>query len=400
MVEARLNLGFSHIEAKGARKAPADGRSRRAIKILGTRGIPARHGGFETFAEDLALFLVERAWDVTVYCQEDGEGRPWQETWRGARLVKIPVSRAGAAGTVIFDWVSVKLAADEPGVTLTLGYNTALFCSRYRLRRMKNLINMDGIEWRRSKYGLPQRGWLFVNEIAGAWLGDHLVADHPEIKRHLTRWTSANRITTIPYGSRPIRSIDPGQLTPLGLTPQGFALVIARPEPENSLLPIVRAFARTPRGIKLVVLGDYQPSRNPYHAAVKSAAGPETVFPGAIYDKETVAALRTFARLYVHGHTVGGTNPSLVEALAATSPVLAHDNPFNRWVAGEKARYFSDEDSCALALDELLTRPDSLSAMAEASRRRYEEAFTLDRCLEDYERLLLDAAQGRAPTNG
>ena len=132
-----------------------------------------------------------------------------------------------------------------------------------------------------------------------------------------------------------------------------YALIVARPEPENSILTMIKAFSRKSRGIKLVVLGDYQ-SGHKYQREVLSSASSEVVFPGAIYDKEGIHSLRKNALFYLHGHTVGGTNPALVEALAAGLPILAHNNRFNRWVVGQGGEYFLDEDSCAEQLDYLL----------------------------------------------
>ena len=132
-------------------------------------------------------------------------------------------------------------------------------------------------------------------------------------------------------------------LAPLGLTPGQYVTLIARPEPENSVLEIVAAFsAKRPRGLKLVVLGAYHPEALPYHAQVMAAASPEVVFAGALYDHALVNALRLHGLLYLHGHQVGGTNPSLIEAMGAGNPVLAHDNRFNRWVARDGAWYFQD----------------------------------------------------------
>lgn len=152
------------------------------LSILGTRGVPAAHGGFETFAERLSLFLVERGWDVTVYCQEDGEPSIVEDTWHGVRRVRVSVSQSGAKGTVVFDWIATKHAARNGGLCLTLGYNTAVFCTLLRLKGTPNIINMDGIEWRRPKWGRAEQAWLYLNEWAGCWLGNHLIADNPGIK--------------------------------------------------------------------------------------------------------------------------------------------------------------------------------------------------------------------------
>lgn len=370
---------------------------KRSLRILGTRGIPARHGGFETFAEDLARRLAPRGWNVTVYCQGDGNGPVFEDQWEGIRRVHIPVARSGAVGTVIFDWKATGHAARAKETALVLGYNTACFNALLRWSGTNHLINMDGLEWRRSKYGIPQKTWLFINEVAGAWLGNHLIADHPEINRHLTKWARSERITTIPYGSTPVESADPDRLRPLGLAPNDYSIIIARPEPENSIKEMVAAYSSRTRRGPLVVLGDYD-QRNNYHRAVLSAAGPQIHFPGAIYDRAVVESLRFHARLYLHGHTVGGTNPSLVEALGAGSPTLAHDNRFNRWVAGPEQAFFIDQPTCARQLDQLLDDEERLASMRQASLARHRSTFTLEHCLDQYEELLTKWTEEQPPS--
>jgi glycosyltransferase involved in cell wall biosynthesis len=290
-------------------------------------------------------------------------------------------------GTILFDWTSVRHAMRRPGVMLTLGYNTAVFNLAFRWTRRRQAINMDGIEWRRAKWGLLAKMWLFLNEKAALRIADRLIADHPEIASYLDRPHTRHKITMIPYGTPQVDSAR--WQAPLDLAPGSYALVVARPEPENSILPIVRAFAAQPRSVKLVVLGTYRPEI-PYHRQVQAAASSNVLFPGAVYDKEALWALRTGARLYIHGHTVGGTNPSLVEALAAGSPILAHDNPFNRWVAGEAAMYFRDETDCRTGIDRLLEDPAALQRRRASAIRRHREAFSLDEMVSAYERLLLE----------
>lgn len=359
------------------------------LRILGIRGVPANHGGFETFAEQLSLYLRGRGWTVTVYCQEEGSGPAFEDEWQGIRRVRIPVEGHGACSTVMFDWKSTLHAARERGLALTLGYNTAIFCTLLRLCGVTNLINMDGIEWRRRKWGPIARAWFWLNERFGCWLGNHLIADHPEITRHLSTRVSGHKITTIPYGAYRVDRADPAKLQAFGLIPGGYAIVVARPEPENSILEMVRAWSRKHRGCRLVVLGNLDP-RCDYACQVMSAASAEVLFPGAIYEKSVIEALRYFARINLHGHQVGGTNPSLVEALGAGNPVIAHDNAFNRWVAGEHAaRYFADEDSCAALIDRLISESAELHQMRAAAHALHSERFTWPRVLSEYESLLL-----------
>lgn len=363
------------------------------LQILGCRGIPARHGGFETFTEHFAVYLQQRGWQVTVYCQEEGDGQIYEDEWRGIHRVHIPVTLEGAKGTVVFDWKSTLHAAARKIPVLTLGYNTAIFCTLYRLRKVKNIINMDGVEWRRGKWSPPERIWLYVNEKLGGWLGNHLVADHPEIKNHLAGFVSTDKITVIPYSADILETADEKQLSPLELEKNRYALIVARPEQENLILEIVRAYSLKKRGMPLVILGNYTPESNSYHREVLEAAGDEIRCVGAIYDQSVVQALRFFARFYIHGHTVGGTNPSLVEALGAGSPVLAHDNKFNRWVAGNGARYFTTEEACAEQLDILLQDDDLIASMRRHSVQQIKEKFTWDRVHRAYEQLILDTVK-------
>jgi glycosyltransferase involved in cell wall biosynthesis len=354
------------------------------LLILGTRGIPAAHGGFETFAERLALHLASRGWQVGVYCQAEVErvrNRVSTRAWKGITLITVEVALRGPAATLAFDALCVKDAAARGGVCLVLGYNGAAFLPYLRARGGRILTNMDGIEWRRPKWPLPVRAFFYVSEWIAAWSSQRLIADHPAIADHLARRRPREAIATIPYGGDPL----PAELRPppLGLEPGRYLVSIARIEPDNNILTLVEAFSRKPRGMRLVVLGTLKVG-NAYHRAVEDAAGLEVLMPGAIYDPEMVQSLRVHARAYLHGHTVGGTNPSLVEALWAGNAVIAHDNPFNRGTAGDGQFYFTDGDSCAAAIERALT-DDGAVAAARAAARAQAERFRWDDVLAAYE---------------
>jgi len=362
------------------------------VLILGTRGVPSKHSGFETFAQDFALFLVSRNHEVTVYCQVAEEETAREDVWNGIRRVLIPAGKT-SIGTMHFDWRAIRHSLHERGVVLTLGYNTGIFNILYRFGRMPNIMNMDGIEWKRAKWALPARIWFWFNEWAGARVAHHLIADHPEIGQHLSRHTAQNKITVIPYGADPVTSAPVNLIQKYDLSPKGYHLLIARPEPENSILEIVQGYSFRQRRMPLVVLGEYSRNGTRYQKNVLEAAGPEVVFLGAIFDREIVRALRFHARAYFHGHRVGGTNPSLVESLGAANAVIAHDNRFTRWVAGGGARYFNSSRDIDEILESLAADPAQLFAMEEASRERYQESFTQDKILRAYEELLLEFVQ-------
>ncbi|MCG8035547.1 MAG: DUF1972 domain-containing protein [Candidatus Thiodiazotropha taylori] len=358
-----------------------------SISILGTRGIPANHGGFETFAEYLALYLLDKGWDVTVYCQVEGNENISIDCWKGIKRINVPVNKNGALGTILFDLKSTIHASRTNSLILTLGYNTALFSLIYRISRNRNIINMDGIEWKREKWSFIEKTWLYLNERIACLVANHLIADHPEIKNHLSTRVSREKISIIPYGAEEVASGSFDVLTKYNLVSNEYAIVIARPEPENSILEIVTAFSKRPRGKKLVVLGKYDNSN--YCKCVLEAANNEIIFPGAIYDKEIVQALRFHSALYIHGHQVGGTNPSLVEALGAGCAVLAHDNKFNRWVAGDKSSFFRTIKDCDVKLSNLLNNSRHLNDMKTSSLEVYRERFIWNNILQEYNDLLL-----------
>jgi len=251
---------------------------------------------------------------------------------------------------------------------------------------------MDGIEWKREKWSRTAKAWFWLNEWAGVRVANHLIADHPEIGRHISRHTAPEKITVIPYGADAVTSAPVSLIQKYGLKPKGYDLVIARPEPESSILEIMRAYSQRERGLPLVILGNYKHDGTAYQKACLQAAGPEIRFVGAIFDRAIVKALRFHARAYFHGHQVGGTNPSLVEALAAGNAVIAHDNCFTRWVAGEGARYFQSSAEIDQILNSLEADPGQLLAMEEASRVRHRQSFIPEQILTAYEDLLVQFA--------
>ncbi len=360
----------------------------KTVRILGTHGVPAAYGGFETAAENVGLFLSHAGWRVIVYCQVPGKGRIRFDRWQGLERVLIPISTEGWRGTSKFDLLSIRHASAYRDICLTFGYNTALFNVATRMRRAPLVINMDGIEWSRSRWGLTRQTILYVNERIACYVGNELIADHPEIERYLRKKTRSDKITMITYGADAVDDADERLPRSLGLEPGNYLSIVCRPIPENSIFEMVQGFCARPRAEKLVVLGSYDPASDAYHRKVMAAANERVIFPGAIYDRDDLAAVRFHSKLYLHGHTVGGTNPSLVEAMAAGNPVLAHDNPYNRWTAGAGQEYFTSADVVARRLDVLLSSPSKLEQMSESSRTRHRGEFTWAHVAGQYDKLL------------
>ena len=174
--------------------------------------------------------------------------------------------------------------------------------------------------------------------------------------------------------------------------------LICRPIPENNLLELVQGFSRSERGVKLAILGNYDPD-DQYHRLVLNAASDEVVFLGAVFDNAVVQSLRLHSLGYLHGHTVGGTNPSLVEAMAVGNPIIAHDNPYNRWVAQDAALYFADTADADAQITELLENSALRNSLSAASRRRHAEEFTWEHVAGQYESLLLKAVGSKTLDN-
>ena len=193
----------------------------------------------------------------------------------------------------------------------------------------------------------------------------------------------------IPYGAEKIFEADESVLEKFSIKKDQYSIVIARPEPENSILEVVKAFSKKGRSMKLVVMGNFYPEENEYHKKVLNVASNEVIFPGAIYDPNIINSLRFFSRFYIHGHKVGGTNPSLVESLGTGCAIVAHDNVYNKWVAGPNAKYFSGASDL-----ELFFSGEHLDDNFMLEKRRYSAEifpikFAQEKILEQY-RLLLE----------
>jgi glycosyltransferase involved in cell wall biosynthesis len=362
------------------------------VYIAGTRGIPNRYGGFERLVEVLAPNLVERGHDVTVFCESSTEQEC--DLWRGVRRCHV-VSRArGPLRTLQYDFSSV-LQIPRHSVVLLFGYGTALFQLRLRALRIPHAVNMDGIEWQRAKWGPFARVWLRLNEYIAAKASDVLISDHPEIQKILARRLGVDS-RMIAYGAYqgPRSEVQGGHPAEHYLG-RPFFLVIARPEPENQVHVVLEAYRASKSAIPLLIIGDFDSTT--YGRTLK-AQNPGVDFAGPVYDAAVLDRLRSGSTLYLHGHSVGGTNPSLIEAMAAGAPIAAHDNVFNRWVAGDSAIYFTDSAD----LSGHLANPPAEPLRSELSRAAVAASatrFNWDHVLDAYAGLVEDLA-ARALTPG
>lgn len=362
----------------------------RKIAILGTRGIPAQHGGFETFAEEIAIRLVSHGLEVTVYCMTK-KRRP-QALYKGVRLVSIAVPRLGPLTTIIFDLLCLWKARKGFDLVYMLGYGSSLFTCIPRLWGTPVWINMDGLEWKRSKWGGIAKTYLKIMEFIAMRFANRIIADAEGIKAFLYE---RHRVDTpcamIAYGTQIIDQVPSTViLDERRLKPYHYYLVVCRLEPENHVQEVVEGYSRSGSSLPLVVVGDHR-KPTAYVRRLLEWKSDRVQFYGAIYDRDRLAELRYYCTAYLHGHSVGGTNPSLLEALGCGNIVIAHDNPFNREVAGDAATYFNNSDEIPAIIGRLETMNDAQRTSAAArARKRIQDHYTWERITDAYIALLRD----------
>ncbi len=312
------------------------------IAILGTRGIPNNYGGPEANAEFMSPIFRRLGHDVTVYSPDE---HPYTENdWRGVHIRRMfnQESRLGIWGTLAYDYLCLRdaMSADFD-IVLELGYvPCALFFPLFRRRRAQLVTNMDGLEWKRSKWNFVLRRCARFTELLGARFSDALIADNEAIQSYLLEQYGKDSFF-IPYGAQPVTMpADDAHLRRRGLVVNGYYMLIARMEPENNIEMILDGYVLSGAERPFVVVGKTT-TRHAASLVEKYQSNARIRFVGGIYDYAELSALRWDSSMYFHGHSVGGTNPSLVEAMASNAFIAAHDNPFNRAVLESNARYFA-----------------------------------------------------------
>lgn len=366
-------------------------RERRRIAILGTRGIPAAYGGFETFAEELAVRLAAVGVDVTVYCEAGAGAQPAE--YRGVRLRYLPATACGPLTTVLFDLRSLWDARRGHDVVYLLGYGAAQFSFIPRLFGSEVWLNVDGIEWMRAKWGRVARAYFKAMEFFSVKFPNRVIADAEGVRAHLlSRHRRLPACSVIAYGAPVIETPpDSACLAEWGLEPGRYYLVVCRLEPENHVREIIEGFEASRSPWSLVIVGDHKASTD-YVRGLQPLASERVRFIGTVYDKPKLQALRYHALAYFHGHSVGGTNPSMLEAMGCGNLVIAHDNVFNREMLGGGGRLFRS----AADIPALVAQVEALDARESAGERnfmkeRIRSEYNWDRIAEAYMRLLSSA---------
>lgn len=365
------------------------------IAILGTRGVPARYGGFETAVEEIGKRLVQRGYEVTVYCRNPGQK---QSEYLGMHLVNLPAVRHRFTETLSHTALSASHAVikDHPDVVLLLNAGNAPMLKPLKLAGIPTAIHLDGLESKREKWrGAGARYYRWAESAAVRW-GQEVIADAQAIADHVQQ-KYGRECVVIAYGA-PVIHPSATRLSELTLEAGQYHLIVARLEPENHVLEAVHAYRASTATIPLVVVGSAPYSQWYVDKVSQAAAGDARIrMVGGIYDQELLDELYGNACSYIHGHSVGGTNPSLLRAMGAGAAVLAFDVEFNREVTDNQAMFWSDADELTVILDRISSgaADEQLAQLRQSSQDRIARDYQWEAVVDEYETLITRLAASR-----
>ena len=368
------------------------------IALLGSRGIPAKYGGFETFTERVAPALAAEGREVWVSCE--GTARPRPAEYKGVKLFYFPLKPFRRVFyETIYDIYSLLRASLTCDCVIMLGYGAGFFFFIPKLFRKKIAVNVDGREWTREKYNALEKTALHVNELFALRYADAAIADARGIQAYLEA-SRARGATFIPYGVDVFASVqwDPSRLRALPgdldhLEIGEYFLIVARLERDNNISTMIEGFLAARTDKKLVIVGNFSDSsyEGGIQALIVEHRGQDRVtFSGGIYEKDLLTMLRQHCFAYLHGHSAGGTNPSLLEAMIARNLIIAHDNPYNREVCERFALFFNDRVSLRTLIESVVDQPETYDTLRDGAFDRAKNEYAWDRVLREYEALLDD----------
>jgi glycosyltransferase involved in cell wall biosynthesis len=359
------------------------------IAIIGTRGIPANYGGFETFAEECAAGLSARGHRVTVYCRSHYVTKTL-ETYRGAKLIVLPTLEWKYTDTVFHSFLSI-LHALFGNYDLILICNAAnsIYAWIPRVIGIPVVVNVDGIERLRQKWNRLGKVYYRLCEYFSIWFPSAIVTDARVIEAYY-RDQYGKASVFIPYGATTKKPQGRETLAALELTPGEYYLYVSRLEPENNAHLVVKAFERVKTSKRLVVVGDAPYSKD-YIRKVRATRDPRIIFPGAIYG-EGYRQLLAFAHCYIHATEVGGTHPALIEAMGQGSIVIANETPENSEVLKNAGIMYrkNNADDLFRCLQEMEDFPNKYAGLRSAALERARSAYSWDEVIDRYERLFGD----------
>jgi glycosyltransferase involved in cell wall biosynthesis len=358
------------------------------IAILGTRGIPNYYGGFEHISEYVSEGLVKRGHSVTVY---NSHNHPYSEdSWNGVEIRHCfdPEFMLGASGQFIYDFNCLMDARKRKfDVVLLMGYTSSSVWGHLYPSESTIITNMDGLEWKRSKYSPPVQQFLRYAEKLAVKHSEYYISDSLIIKAYLNEKYNIDS-KYIPYGADLFSEEEREQVDNSEALKEDYFLLMARMEPENNIETILEGFNNSSSPRKFKVLGDTG-NRFGKFITHKFKNDDRIEFKGAIFDTGKVRALQNNSYLYFHGHSVGGTNPSLLEAMASEALIAAHNNPFNKSVLHADAFYFSSVNDVR-NLVETVQHKEIEKVMVRNNLHKIKYQFNWEKIIDQYEEFILD----------
>ena len=351
------------------------------VAILGTRGVPNYYGGFEQFAEYFSAYLAEKGHEVYVY---NSHNHPYQEKmFKGAHIIHKhdPEYKMGTFGQFIYDYNCIIDSRKRKfDIILQLGYTSSSIWFFLLPKKPVIISNMDGLEWKRSKYSAPVRQFLKFAERLAALSSDYLIADSLGIQKSLKKRYRKDS-EYIAYGAHLFENPDIEVIKEYDILPENYDMVMARFEPENNIDMVLEGIVQNNEPTPILVIGNHNTKYGKY-LKDKYAGYSKIRFMGGIYNIEHLDNLRYYSRFYFHGHSVGGTNPSLLEAMASKAFILAHNNDFNRGVLKENAYYFSNSKEVANFVKSL--KKSNNLHLVENNYKAIKEDFNWEKINGDY----------------
>ena len=357
------------------------------LAILGTRGIPANYGGFETFAEELSTRLAARGHHVTVYGRSNNI-RYTQAVYKGVHLVILPTIATKYLDTVAHTFLSVLHALPQRfDCILMCNAANALLTAIPRITGTPVALNVDGIERKRRKWGLVGRTYYRVSEYLSTIIPNVIVTDATVIRAYyLKRYNAAS--TMIAYGTNCGRLASAGIQEQLQVEPESYVLYVSRLEPENNAHLVIQAYAKVKTLKPLLIVGD-APYAQQYISDLKATSDARVRFTGAVYGTG-YRELQSHAYVYVHATEVGGTHPALVEAMGSGNCVIVLDTPENREVVGDCGLFFRDAPELASQIQKTIDDPKIVDDFRTKAHARAEALYSWDAITDQYEKLLRD----------
>ena len=323
------------------------------IAIIGTVGVPAKYGGFETLVENMIGKNASEDVEYTIFCSAKSY-KDRHMSYKGAHLEYISLKANGFQST-LYDIVSMMKTSNQYDVVLILGVSGCIYLPIFRFFfKNKLIVNIDGLEHRRENWGKFAKWFLRKSETLAVKYADVVVADNKGIQDYV-RETYCKEAVMIAYGGNHVERDVPEKqqqevLFEYGVTSTNYAVSICRIEPENNCHVILEAFSKTSQ--KLIYIGNWERSEYGRKLKERYSKFPNIVIHEPEYNLDTLYALRSHAGMYIHGHSAGGTNPSLVEAMFFGKPIIAFDCIYNRSTTHQKAYYFKDSEELVKIVQE------------------------------------------------